>query len=345
MPTRGVIVLCHGSRGEKAVDGLPVKMQGIVTGLEALLPGKVAVTWAALQFNRPTLAEAVASLASGGVKSILIVPYFLFSGRHITEDIPEMVRTLAASYPDVTFTMTASIGDGDGFLPQVVDRVREAVPEIWREISASPSPPETIERDSMAIIERFIPAGLTLSDGEKAVIKRIVHASGDPQVISLVRFRPGAVSAGIEALQKGRPILTDVRMVAAGINVRAAEACGCPVLCALEEAEGNNHPPGRTTRAAAAMRHLGPKLNGAVIAIGNAPTALLALLDLIDSESVQPALVIGMPVGFVRAAESKELLVQRRIPFITITGTRGGSAMAAAAVNALLRLALERRQE
>jgi precorrin-8X/cobalt-precorrin-8 methylmutase len=87
------------------------------------------------------------------------------------------------------------------------------------------------------------------------------------------------------------------------------------------------------------MRHLGKRLNGAIVAIGNAPTALLALLELIDSNGVKPALVVGMPVGFVQAKESKDELMKRDIPYITIVGTRGGSAMAVATVNALLKIA------
>jgi precorrin-8X/cobalt-precorrin-8 methylmutase len=125
-------------------------------------------------------------------------------------------------------------------------------------------------------------------------------------------------------------------MLAAGINRHLAEACRCSIFCALDENKGLNPD---TTRAAAAMRHLGKRLNGAIVAIGNAPTALLALLGLIDNNGVKPALVVGMPVGFVQAKESKDELMKRDIPHITIDGTRGGSALAVATVNALLKIA------
>jgi precorrin-8X/cobalt-precorrin-8 methylmutase len=194
----------------------------------------------------------------------------------------------------------------------------------------------------MEIVERLLPPVIKTTIKERLIVKRIIHASGDPQIAELARFSPTAVTGGIDAIQNRRPIFTDVRMVAAGINSRAAEACGCPILCALDEAEGGNNSSGKPTRAAAAIRYLGQRLNGTIVAIGNAPTALLALIDLVDNDNVKPALIVGMPVGFVQAAESKEALMQRQVPFITIMGTRGGSAVTAATINVLLKIAVER---
>ena len=175
------------------------------------------------------------------------------------------------------------------------------------------------------------------------VVKRVVHSSGDPEVARLMKFSPSAIPCGLSAIVKGKPIFTDIRMVAVGINNHLAKGCGCRISCALEEAERQEWgQEDGLTRTATAMHHLGTRLNGAIVAIGNAPTALLALLDLIEREEVKPALVVGMPVGFVQAKESKEALMKRDIPYITITGTRGGSAMAAATVNALLIIAVEK---
>ena len=106
-----------------------------------------------------------------------------------------------------------------------------------------------------------------------------------------------------------------------------------------EQAKGQN-----ITRAATAMHRLGKRLNGAIVVIGNAPTALLALLELIDNDRIKPALIVGMPVGFVQAKESKEELMRRDISYITVVGTRGGSAMAVATVNVLLKMAVERKR-
>jgi precorrin-8X/cobalt-precorrin-8 methylmutase len=331
----GLIILCHGSRGQKAADDLPATMQGIVTGVTALLPRSVTVSWAALQFNKPTLEEAVASIVANGATSILIIPYFLFSGRHIEKDIPEIIQTLSDCYPGITFAMARTLGDSEQFIPQLVDRIREVTPELWLEIPSS-HPPEAIENQSMEIIDSLLPSNLSLTDEDRSVVKRIIHACGDPQIINLLRFSPEAIASGIKAIKNGSPIFTDVHMVAVGINSRAARACRCSVTCALDELA--KQVKGET-RTATAIKSLGQKLNGAIIAIGNAPTALLALLDLVKNHKVRPGLVIGMPVGFVQAAESKELLSISTVPFITIAGTRGGSAMAAAAVNALLKLA------
>ena len=192
-------------------------------------------------------------------------------------------------------------------------------------------------------VEKLLPPPLNMSGEERAVVKRVVHASGDPEVARLMKFSPSAIPSGLSAMAKGSPIFTDVRMVAAGINNHLAKGCGCSLSCAMDETEEfKQAKKGRVTRTAAAIRHLGTRLNGTIVAIGNAPTALLALLDLIDGGEIKPALVVGMPVGFVQAKESKEELMKRDVPYITVTGTRGGSAMAAAAVNALLTIAVEK---
>ncbi|MYZ48009.1 precorrin-8X methylmutase [Propylenella binzhouense] len=167
-----------------------------------------------------------------------------------------------------------------------------------------------------------------------SVAERVVHASGMPDVVSDLRFSPGAAEAGREALLSGAAIVADVRMVAAGVT-RSLLPAGNEVLVALDAC-----PPGEAlsgTRSAAGMERLSGRIGGAVIAIGNAPTALFRLLEMVAAGAPKPALVLGFPVGFVGAAESKEALVANGlgIPYVALSGRRGGSAMAAAAVNAL----------
>lgn len=221
------------------------------------------------------------------------------------------------------------------FITHVAESLKEAALEP---LPARPSPtsPEDIERQSMEMVEKLLPLSSDLSKEERLIVKHIVHASGDPHVAPLIRFSPTAISSGLSAIVKGSPIFTDVRMVATGINRHLAETCRCSVSCAMDEAKELKQ---NITRTAAAMRHLGKRLNGAIVAIGNAPTALLALLDLIDNKEIKPALVVGMPVGFVQAKEAKDELMKRNVPYITVVGTRGGSAMAVATVNALLKIA------
>jgi precorrin-8X/cobalt-precorrin-8 methylmutase len=204
--------------------------------------------------------------------------------------------------------------------------------------------PTEIERRSLAIIDGLVGAE-TRAQADWPVRRRIIHATGDPAIADWLRVTSGAVAAGIEALRAGRPIVTDVRMVAVGINRRFADRLGCRVVCAIDDpAVADLAAAQRVTRGVATMRHLAALLPGAVVAIGNAPTALYALLDYLAAGKPPPSLVVGTPVGFVGAAESKAALVQHaegRVPYITVEGSRGGSAIAVAAVNALLRLATE----
>lgn len=168
------------------------------------------------------------------------------------------------------------------------------------------------------------------------VVVRMIHACGQTDLTRDVVATPGVVRAARGALEAGAPILCDASMVASGITRKRLPAdnevlCHLsePTLPALAERMG-------TTRTAAALQFWLPRLDGAVVAIGNAPTALFALLDMIDEGAPRPAAIVGAPVGFVGAAESCEALAARTdLEFITVTGRRGGSAITAAAVNAL----------
>ncbi len=171
---------------------------------------------------------------------------------------------------------------------------------------------------------------------EERTAVRIVHSCGMVEITSDLVFTPGAARAAEAALKAGAPILCDAEMVAHGIT-RARLPAHNEVVCTLrnpvvaELAERLS-----TTRSAAAMELWRPRLAGAVVAIGNAPTSLFRLLELFDEGADLPAAVIGMPVGFVGAAESKEaLLADGRVPALVVRGRKGGSAMTAAAVNAL----------
>jgi precorrin-8X/cobalt-precorrin-8 methylmutase len=183
-------------------------------------------------------------------------------------------------------------------------------------------------------------AGLhSLPEAMRPVALRLVHACGMPDLVADLAFSEGAAEAGIAALAAGAPILCDVEMVRSGI-IRDRLPATNEVICTLNDA-GVAERASATgqTRSAAAVEFWGDRLAGAVVAIGNAPTALFRLLEFLDEGAPKPALVIGMPVGFVGAAESKAELASnpRGCAFIAIRGRRGGSAMAAAAVNALAR--------
>ncbi|WP_220815614.1 precorrin-8X methylmutase [Pseudomonas paralcaligenes] len=195
---------------------------------------------------------------------------------------------------------------------------------------------QEIYRQSFATIRAEADLSAIPADLEKLAV-RLIHACGMVDVVQDLRFSPGAGTAGRTALAAGAPILCDARMVAEGIT-RARLPADNPVICTLNEAD----VPQRArelgnTRSAAALEHWREHLQGSVVVIGNAPTALFYLLEMLDAGAPKPALILGMPVGFIGAAESKDMLAadSRGVPYVIVRGRRGGSAMAAAAVNAL----------
>jgi precorrin-8X/cobalt-precorrin-8 methylmutase len=195
---------------------------------------------------------------------------------------------------------------------------------------------QEIYRHSFSIIRAEADLSGIPADLEKLAV-RVIHACGMVDVVQDLRFSPGAGTAGRTALAKGAAILCDARMVAEGIT-RARLPANNPVICTLNN-EGVMDLARElgNTRSAVALEHWREHLEGAVVVIGNAPTALFYLLEMIDAGAPKPALILGFPVGFVGAAESKDLLAadSRGVPYVIVRGRRGGSAMAAAAVNAL----------
>lgn len=339
MMKTGIIILAHGSRGERGRVDVAEVLGKVTHGVKAFLPPSVEVMGATLQFNHPSLDEAVESLAAQKVSRVVIVPYFLFLGQHITEHIPKLVERLRCLYPEKQFAISGNLGLDEYFIDLVAKRIIEAAPELLPEPHTLSGAPESIEQQSLEIVERLLPP-LELSWEERAVVKRLVHAAGDRHLAPLMRFHPTAITVALSAIRLGRPIFTDARMVAVAIDRHLAERFGCGVYCALDglESAGVAREEGGT-RSAKAFSLLGGRLNEAIMAIGNSPTALFALLDLITRKKVAPVVVVGMPVGFVQAKEAKEELMKLDIPYISIVGTRGGSALAAATINALLRLA------
>jgi len=184
----------------------------------------------------------------------------------------------------------------------------------------------TIRRE--AKLARFTPL-------EARVAVRIIHACGMVEVAEELVFSPDFAIAAERALKAGKPVLCDARMVSEGVT-RSRLPAGNQVLCMLADPRVPQlaHSIGNT-RSAAALDLWHPHVEGALIAIGNAPTALFRLLELLDAGWPKPAAVIGLPVGFVGAAESKDALREAGLPYLTLPGRKGGSAMAVAAVNAL----------
>lgn len=198
--------------------------------------------------------------------------------------------------------------------------------------------PLEIERQSMEIIARYV-EDLNLNFEEKKIYSRIIHAAGDVELAPLIKIHPLAIDAIKSAIEVGGNIFTDVQMVRSGINKLALRRYGGKIYCRIADDDTKRYAALEgITRSMAAMRLFGERLNKSVVVIGNAPTALFEVLKLVR-EGILPAAIIGVPVGFVGAADSKEeLAAQEKIPFITVSGTKGGSSIAAAIVNAILYL-------
>jgi len=197
-----------------------------------------------------------------------------------------------------------------------------------------------IEQKSFEIIKSEM-GDTSFAPEELSIIIRVIHATADFDFSEKLLFHPSSVKSGIASIRAGKAILTDVNMVASGINKFLCNSFGIEIITPISSVECANLASEKgITRAAAAME-LGCKhSNIGIVAIGNAPTALIRALELIVSGELKPDLIIGVPVGFVNAAEAKELLAsQDLVPFITVKGRKGGSPVAAAILNALLKLA------
>jgi precorrin-8X/cobalt-precorrin-8 methylmutase len=199
--------------------------------------------------------------------------------------------------------------------------------------------PEEIEQESFRIIHDEM-GDHSFTIDELAIVTRVIHATADFDFARILRFSAGSIEEGIYALRNGCRLVTDVQMIAAGVNQPRLEQFGCPIRCLVNDPEVITiaRKSGKT-RSEIAMQQFGPELSGAIVAIGNAPTALFEVLRLFEENQIQPALVVGVPVGFVNAAESKQALANSSLHCITTCGRKGGSTIAVSILNALLRLA------
>ncbi|MGA2032956.1 MAG: precorrin-8X methylmutase [Thermoguttaceae bacterium] len=316
----GMLLISHGSpRGE--VNQSFSELAGrIASRLGAeVLPAFFSIA-------RPNIPEQVELLVARGVRRVVLMPYFLGSGQHVTVDIPALLKQCKSRYPDVRFELLPTLENEPALEDVIVDRLAPLVTA-----AALPVDGPAIERRSYEIIDRQLGGWPCAETGDRAVLRRIVHATADVSFARTLRIHASAVAQGKAALAAGKPILCDVKMLQAGITRVENE-----VLCAIGDPSVRELAQRKNcTRAAAAMEALGPRMDGAIVAIGNAPTALWKVMELAAGGGPRPALVVGLPVGLVGARESKAALLESGLCYITNTSPRGGSPAAAAAVNAL----------
>ncbi len=331
---KSIILIGHGSPKKDA------NRLGVVADMlhSALHPGcqEGCVKVAYMEFAEPSIPEALDSEARRGVREIIIHPFFLNSGVHVTEDIPGMISEAESRHPGVKFVYTEPLGVHEKLVQVVIERIH----------GASFSVPEDIEKRSFEIISEesdltFIPAE------QMPVVKRVIHSTADFEFKKSLVFHPDAVRTGIDAIRSGMNILTDIEMVKAGINKKLLGRWGGKVICNIADAEVAriSNETGKTRAEISIEKGVSEDIG--IVAIGNAPTALLKVIEIYagrGSSQYSPArhpLVVGVPVGFVKALESKALLSGQKFPFITNLSRKGGTPVAVAVVNALLKMAAE----
>ena len=328
-----IIIAGHGS---------PKKDANNIEQVAALLhnmihPGCSAdcIRVAYLQFVEPDIMQTIEDSIRDGAGKIIIHPYFLSSGMHVTSDIPAIINEARGKYPDVEFVYTEPLGIHNKMAEVVLERIR----------TASGLRPDEIEQRSFELISGEIDLS-DIPEERQPLVKRVIHTTADFEFKGSLVFHPDAVKAGIEAIKSGKDILTDVEMVRTGINRKLLEKWGGKVVCEIQGADSSCRGTARRapthTRAELGIESaLRENKNIGIIAVGNAPTALLKVIELFNQSPTpnpQP-LVVGVPVGFVKALESKALLAKQNFPFITNLSRKGGSTVAVAIVNALLKMA------
>ncbi len=328
-----IILAGHGSPKRDA------NRLGVVAEMlhRAMHPGCTGqcVKVAYMEFAEPSIPETLDREAQRGARKIIIHPFFLNSGVHVTKDIPEMISAAESRNPGVEFVYTEPLGVHEKLIQVVIERIN----------GATSSSPADIEKKSFGIISEEADFG-DVPALQAPVIKRVIHSTADFEFKNTLVFHPDAVRVGIEAIRAGMNILADVEMVKAGINRRLLGKWGGRVICHIsdEEAARVSKETGKTRAEVAIEKGLSENIG--IVAIGNAPTALLKAIELLNNASPltpHPSLVIGVPVGFVKALESKALLSSQKFPFITNLSRKGGTPVAVAIVNALLKMAEEEK--
>jgi precorrin-8X/cobalt-precorrin-8 methylmutase len=251
----------------------------------------------------------------------------------VTVDIPALLDECRQRFPHLALELLPTLEND----PALEDLLVERLSPLSGPAVDQPAEGAAIERRSYEIIDRQIRDWGSFDDDARQIVRRVVHATADISFARTLRIHPQAVQRGRAALAAGQPIICDVNMLAAGLTKVRNE-----VICAIGREEVLALARDKScTRAAAAAEWLAPRLDGAIVAIGNAPTALWKVIELAASGGPRPAVVVGLPVGFVGAKESKLALLDSGLCYITNTSPRGGSPVAAAAVNALAMLGQE----
>lgn len=203
--------------------------------------------------------------------------------------------------------------------------------------------PRDIEAKSFQIVDKHL-TNVKMPRLQKEVVKRVLHATSDLNYVKDLLFSKGAIPVGLEAIRQGKDIIVDAEMVKAGINKKILKCLGGRVVCLINNKDViRKSSELKITRAILAMKKSAKLIDKAIVGIGNAPTALFEVCNLVENGKTKPALIVGVPIGFVGAKDAKRKLIALKIPYITNRTRKGGSSVACAIINSLLILAKERK--
>jgi precorrin-8X/cobalt-precorrin-8 methylmutase len=301
--------------------------------------------------NKPTIPEAIESLAKKGVSKIVLIPAFLAPGVHTIREIPELIE-LKEKEPwlkkrGIELVYGEPLGADERIAEIIEEKALKALGQEPAKANAmtdaySIAASKKIIDTSMQLIREALGDSIdNVPASNMPVIERVVHATADPEFAKLLVISEKAVEAGVAAIKAGAKIVTDVKMVKAGINEARLKRFGTKISTYIDDERAVKMAKFESlTRSAAAMRlAVEDELDGAIVFIGNAPTAAFELADAVKQGLAKPALIVAVPVGYVGAAESKEVVAELPIPFIVVKGRKGGSTIAVAVFNALLTMA------
>ena len=349
----GLILIGHGSK-------LPHNRENLEKIAEILRHQSVfkIVEIAFMIRDTPTIPQAIDSIAKKGVSKIVLVPAFLAPGVHTTREIPELIdvkdKQSQLSAKGIELFYGEPIGADECIAVILAEKALKALGQKDVEhqhasfnlnATAKPEVPASsskVYEASMKLIRPEIEEALVKAPKNQIpIIERVVHATADPEFAKLLVISDKAVDAGVAAIRAGAKIITDVKMIKAGINEARVKSFGGEILTYIDDSRATKMANEESiTRSAASMRLAAEDgLDGAVVLIGNAPTAAFELAKKVKKGTVKPALIVAVPVGYVGAAESKEAVAKLPVPFIITRGRKGGSTIAVAIFNALLSMA------
>lgn len=300
--------------------------------------------------NKPTIPEAIEEILNRGIKKIVLIPAFLAAGVHTEQEIPDMLG-LKSEEPELRKKgIKVLYGEPLGPDERIAEIIEEkALKALGQEkgvpaanyVETIPAAKHTFNK-SIRIIRKELGRALdNVPFSQATIIERVVHTTADPDFAELLVIPKGAAEAGVAAIKSGNKIIADVKMVKAGINEQRLRRFGGKILTYIDDERAIRLAQNESlTRAAAAMR-LAVKegIDDAIVLVGNAPTAAFELANAVKKGEAKPALIVATPVGFIGAAESKEVIETLSSPYITNKGRKGGSAVAVAIFNALLGMA------